>query len=130
MPPSLTVMSWAWSTTEWLALSHLSPWGKCRPDFATRRWLLKDEHGCLTKEKARACIDGSIFYQLAAENEQRKVCHASAELMISASQIPPIDAAEVRVNAARLLYSVVFDLCPSTRCRNQPMLYSIGDAEQ
>ena len=37
------------------------------------RWLLKDEHGCLTKEKARGCIDGSIFYQLAAENENHKV---------------------------------------------------------
>ena len=37
------------------------------------RWLLKDEHGRLTKEKARACIDGSIWYQLAAENEHRQV---------------------------------------------------------
>ncbi len=51
---------------------------------ATSRWLLKDEDGCLTKEKARACIDGSIFYQLAAENEQRKARHASAQHMKSA----------------------------------------------
>ena len=44
---------------------------------AQRRWLLKDENGRLTKEKARGCIDGSIWYQLAAENEHRQVRSSS-----------------------------------------------------
>jgi peroxygenase len=35
-------------------------------------WLLKDEQGFLSKEAVRTCIDGSIFYRLAAENEKKK----------------------------------------------------------
>ncbi len=37
------------------------------------RWLLKDEQGLLSKEAVRTCIDGSVFYRLADENESRKV---------------------------------------------------------
>ncbi len=37
------------------------------------RWLLKDEQGLLSKEAVRTCIDGSVFYRLADENENRKV---------------------------------------------------------
>lgn len=38
------------------------------------RWLLKDEQGLLSKEAVRTCIDGSVWYRLAAEKEKKKVC--------------------------------------------------------
>lgn len=37
------------------------------------RWLLKDGEGLLSKESARSCIDGSVFYKLAEKNDNKQV---------------------------------------------------------
>jgi len=39
--------------------------------------LAADDNGVISKEKVRACYDGSLFYQVAKDLEQKKAARSS-----------------------------------------------------